>query len=80
VQIKMTAGRRVGMYSNCERLVVLQIVDVEHAEILYDGPGGPAWEKAGNKQKNGQSCVALSTLRALRTRYAFRGEEPPATV
>jgi hypothetical protein len=55
VQIKMTAGRSVAMYGPCERLVVLRLVSPEEAEIVYDGPGAPAWEQAG---KNGQERPA----------------------
>ena len=42
VQIKMTAGNSVGMYSCCDRLVVLRIVSADEAEIIYDGPGSSA--------------------------------------
>lgn len=65
VQIKMTAGNSVAMYSECVRLVVLRIVPPEEAEIVYDGPGAPVWAIAGNLQKNGQRSVRLSKLRAL---------------
>jgi len=54
VQIKMTAGRTVALYATCERLVVLKIISPEEAEIVYDGPGGPAWDSAGKLGKNGQ--------------------------
>lgn len=43
VQIKMTAGKSISMYSACDRLVVLRVVTPETAEIVYDGPGAPAW-------------------------------------
>ena len=65
VQIKMTAGASVAMYATCDRLVVLRVVSPEEAEIVYDGPGQPAWEKAGKKGKNGQRRVSLSRLRAI---------------
>jgi hypothetical protein len=64
VQIKMTAGKSVAMRADCVRLVVLRVVSPEEAEIVYDGPGAPAWACAGNK-KNGQRVVSLSKLRAL---------------
>jgi hypothetical protein len=67
VQIKMTARTRVAMYANCDRLVVLQVVSPEEAEIVYDGLGQPAWEKAGKKGKNGQRVISLSRLRAIAT-------------
>ena len=62
VQIKMTAGKRVSMYSDCTRLVVLRIVSPEEAEIIYDGPGTPAWECAGKRAKNGQKSVSVAKL------------------
>lgn len=65
VQIKMTAGKCISMYDACERLVVLRVVNAEEAEIVYDGPGLPAWEQAGRMQKNGQRSISLARLRAI---------------
>jgi hypothetical protein len=65
VQIKMTAGNSVAMYATCDRLVVLRIVSPLEAEILYDGPGQPVWEKASKMGKNGQRVVRLSRLRTM---------------
>src|SRR3954462_2198339 len=65
VQIKMTAGGSVAMYAECVRLVVLRVVAPEEAEIVYDGPGEPAWANAGKPAKNGQRVVMLAELRAL---------------
>jgi len=65
IQIKMTAGTRVAMYATCNRLVVLRVVSPEEAEIVYDGPGQPIWEKAGKKGKNGQRAISLFRLRAI---------------
>jgi len=65
VQIKMTAGKSVAMYTECIRLVVLRVVSPEEAEIVYDGKGAPAWAKAGKPGKNGQRVVSLAKLRAL---------------
>ena len=65
VQIKMTAGESVAMYATCDRLVVLKILSPEEAEIVYDGPGQPVWDKAGKIQKNNQRSVRLSRLRAM---------------
>jgi hypothetical protein len=65
VQIKMTAGRSVAMYGPCERLVVLRLVSPEEAEIVYDGPGAPAWEQAGKMGKNGQRVISLARLRRI---------------
>lgn len=65
VQIKMTAGRSVSMYADCQRLVVLRVVSPEEAEIVYDGPGAPAWVLASKAGKNGQRVVSLKKLRTL---------------
>jgi hypothetical protein len=65
VQIKMTAGKSIAMYATCERLVVLRVIDPEEAEIVYDGPGEPAWTNAGKRGKNGQKVISLSKLRSI---------------
>ncbi|MGH6917737.1 MAG: DUF6998 domain-containing protein [Geminicoccaceae bacterium] len=65
VQIKMTAGKSVSLYGTCDRLVVLQIMSPEEAEIVYDGPGIEAWAAAGPPQKNGQRVIRLGKLRAI---------------
>ena len=64
VQIKMTAGKSITMADRCIRLVVLRVVSPEEAEIVYDGPGEPAWESAGKPSKNGRS-VSIAKLRLL---------------
>ena len=69
VQIKMTAGKSVAMYAECMRLVVIRVVSPQEAEIVYDGPGAPAWTGAGKVGKNGQRVVSLARLRALPTIY-----------
>jgi len=65
VQIKMTGGKRVAMYDCCARLVVLQVVSPEMAEIVYDGPGKPVWDAASKGGKNGQRSVSVARLRRL---------------
>lgn len=65
VQIKMTAGNGVSLYDCCSRLVVLKIVSPEEVEIVYDGPGEPAWTAAGPKRKNGQRRVSIARLKAI---------------
>ena len=66
VQIKMTAGSKIAMYAACRRLVVLRVVSSTEAEIVYDGPGEPAWDAAGKMGKNGQRVISLSRLKRLR--------------
>ena len=65
VQIKMTAGKSVAMYSECIRLVVLRVVNPEEAEIIYDGPGAPVWAAAGKVAKNGQRSIGIGKLRDI---------------
>ena len=65
VQIKMTAGNRVSMYACCDRLVVLRVISPQEAEIVYGGPGAPAWEAAGKMAKNGQRAISLFRLNAI---------------
>ena len=65
VQIKMTAGNSVGMYSCCDRLVVLRVASADEAEIIYDGPGSTAWANAGKMQKTGQRPISLARLKKL---------------
>jgi hypothetical protein len=66
VEVKITAGKRVSLRSACNHLIVLRIVSPEWAEIVYDGPGAPVWERVSQRSKsNGQCSVALSTLAQL---------------
>ena len=65
VQIKMTAGRAISMYSTCVRLVVLRVVNPEQAEIVFDGCGETAWSLAGPMAKNGQRRISLSRLQTI---------------
>ena len=65
VQIKMTATSSVAMYDTSERLVVLRVISPAEAEIVYDGPGQPAWDSAGKMGKTSQRVISLSKLRAI---------------
>lgn len=65
VQIKITAGKCVSMYECCDRLLVLRVISPEEAEVVYDGPGEPAWQQAGAMQKNGQRKISLTKLQAI---------------
>ena len=78
VQIKMTAGNSVSLYATCDRLVVLKVNPEQlEAEIVYDGPGEPAWAAAGKMQKNGQRVIGLKKLLSLRSLTASRTPRPP---
>ena len=65
IQIKMTAGKRIALNACCERLVVIQVISPEEAEIIYIGPGEPVWSQAGKAGKNGQSTISLAKLRRI---------------
>jgi hypothetical protein len=65
VQIKMTAGKSIAMYADCDRLVVLRVVSPHEAEIVYDDDGAPAWAAAGAMGKNGQKVISLTKLMGL---------------
>ena len=62
VQIKLTAGKSIAMYADCDRLIVLRIASPEWAELFYDGDGAPIWQRAGKPQKNGQRTVRLKAI------------------
>jgi hypothetical protein len=65
VQIKATQVRSVGLASEPDHLLVIQIhPDGSFAEI-YNGPGSQAWSAAGKMQKNGQRPISLSRLTSL---------------
>jgi hypothetical protein len=65
VQIKLTSGNSVGLRANCERLLVMRIVDPTSAELVYNGPGEPVWTACGKMQKNGQRSISLTKLRSI---------------
>lgn len=70
VQIKMTAGNSISLYSTCDRLVVLRVVSPEEAEIVYDGVGETAWERAGTMGKNGQRRISIRRLSEIAAELA----------
>ena len=55
----------ISLYSTCDRLVVLRVVSPEEAEIVYDGVGKTAWERAGAMGKNGQRRISFRRLTAI---------------
>jgi hypothetical protein len=65
VQVKLTAGRSVSLYADCEMLLVLRIASLTTAELVYYGEGGVVWDACGPMQKNGQRTVPLSRLRRI---------------
>ncbi|WP_172135252.1 hypothetical protein [Adlercreutzia sp. ZJ473] len=65
VQIKATQGDSVAISDCPDFLIVLKIFKDGSFEEVYNGPGAPAWEVCGKKQKTGQRRIAVSTLRRL---------------
>jgi hypothetical protein len=62
VQVKITGGKSMAMRQNCNHLIVLKVVSPEVAEVVYDAPGGLAWDATGKMQSNGQRSISLSKL------------------
>ena len=53
VQVGATQGRKIGLGSEPEHLVVLRLVPDGSTEAVFNGPGALAWHNAGPMQKNG---------------------------
>jgi Family of unknown function (DUF6998) len=62
VQIKLTAGKSISMYADCDRLIIMKIASPKWADVIYDDDGASVWAIAGKPQKNGQRSVRLSKL------------------
>lgn len=67
VQIKITQGKSVGLRSEPEHLLVLQLQQTGEVVEVFNGPGTTAWHACGPMQKNGQRPISLSKLRKLMT-------------
>ncbi len=65
VEVKITAGKSVSFYSDCNHLIVLRIVSPSEGEVVYDGAGAPVLQLAGKIQKNGQRRASLGKIRQL---------------
>ena len=65
VQIKATQVRMVGLSSEPEHLLVIQIQRDGSFKDIFNGPGKVAWNAAGRMQKNGQRPIGLSKLAQL---------------
>lgn len=65
VQIKATQTRSVGLRSEPEVLVVLQLNPDGSADEVFNGPGSLAWEHSGKLQSNGQRSIGVAKLRDL---------------
>jgi hypothetical protein len=65
VQIKATQARSVGLRSEPEVLLVLQLLRDGSTEEIFNGPGALAWSHAGKMQRNGQRSIGVAKLRGL---------------
>ena len=73
VEIKITGGKQVAMYGPCRTLIALRLLPPDKVEVVYHGPGEPAWnavafDKEGKERKlpkNGQRRISLSRLEAI---------------
>ena len=65
VQIKVTHGKKIGLYDEPDNLLVLQVQrDGTFSEVYY-GLGKAPWENTGKVQKNGQRYITIARLRKL---------------
>lgn len=79
VQIKATQTDRIALSSCPEHLLVLHFNSDGAWELIYNGPGKPAWDRAGKMQKNGQRPIKLTTLKTLMNDTDVREQLPRKT-
>jgi hypothetical protein len=72
IEVKITGGKTVAFYGDCNHLIVLKIISPKEGKVIYDGPGAPVLAIAGKEQKNGQRRAALSKIEALAVEQAKR--------
>jgi hypothetical protein len=65
VEIKLTQGKTVAIRHEPEHLLALFRPKGGPVRIVYNGPGEPAWNAAGRRQKNGQRPISLTKLSRL---------------
>jgi hypothetical protein len=62
VQIKATQVKSIGISSQPEHLIVIQIQPDGSFHEVYNGPGNLPWDAAGKLQKNGQRRISITRL------------------
>jgi hypothetical protein len=62
VEIKFTQGKSVSLRHKPDHLLVFARKKGTQARVVFNGPGGLAWENAGKKQNNGQRPISLTKL------------------
>jgi hypothetical protein len=65
VEVKATQANSVGLRSEPQHLIVLQILPDGQAVEVYNGPGLLPWTQAGRLQSNGQRNISLGRLGKL---------------
>jgi hypothetical protein len=65
IQVKATQGTSVALRAQPDHLLVILLKKSGTIEEVYNGPGSLAWTSCGKPQKNGQSPISVSKLRAL---------------
>ncbi len=76
VQVKATQRGMVGIRSRPDHLIVLRLLPSGEVEEVYNGPGAPAWVRAGRMQKNGQRPISLSVLAGLMNSFTVEDRLP----
>lgn len=70
VEVKLTQGSGVAIRHKLDHLVVLRREPGNPLEVVYNGPGMRAWDRAGKMQKNGQRPISVAMLRRLMAEVA----------
>ena len=77
VEIKLTQGtEKVSLSAKPDHLIVLQRPPGGPVRVVYNGPGAPAWDACGKKQKTGQHHLYLSDLTSLDATVAAHDRLP----
>jgi hypothetical protein len=65
VEVKATQGDKVGLRCLPSHLLVLHLDTKGGVAEVYNGPGETVWPHVSRRQRNGQSAISVSWLRAL---------------
>lgn len=65
VEVEATQGDKVGLRCPPSHLLVLHLDTKGDVAEVYNGPGETVWPHVGRQQRNGQSAISVSRLRAL---------------
>ena len=65
VQIKVTQGKQIGLRSEPDYLLVLQVLRDGSFVEIYNGEGKRPWEESGKKRSNGQRFISVAHLKGI---------------